>query len=85
MMDMLRCMFFFRAYWEFELTAEHVPGERNVAADAVSCNNLSLFFQVLPGASPQPTPVSQSLIDLLVVHRPDWTSPNGITLFKNCF
>ena len=84
LMHLIRCMFFFRAYWGFELRAEHVPGEQNVAADAISRNNLSLFSQVLPGASPQPCPIPQSLVELLIVQRPDWTSPSWTALFKNC-
>ena len=83
-MHLLRCMFFFRAYWGFELRAEHIAGEKNVAADAISRNNLSLLFQVWPDTSPQPTAIPQTLVDLLVVRRPDWTSPSWVTLFRNC-
>ena len=47
----IRCMFFLCVYWGFDLRAEHIPGDKNVAVDAVSRNNLFLFFQVLPGAA----------------------------------
>ena len=84
LMHLLRCMFFFRAHWGFELRVEHVPGEQNVAADAVSRNNFSLFFQVWPDASPQPLPIPQALVDLLIIQCPDWTSPSWTALFRNC-
>ena len=38
------CLFFISAKWSFEVTASHVAGETNVAADALSRNNLPRFF-----------------------------------------
>ena len=70
LMHLIRCMFFFRAYWGFKLIADHVPGEQNVAADVISRNNLSLFSQVLPEASPQLCPIPRSLVELLIVQFP---------------
>ena len=83
-MHLMRCVFFFRAFWGFDLRAEHVPGERNVAADALSRDNLALFFQVSPTATKEPTAVPQALIDMLVVQCPDWTSPSWVALFRSC-
>ena len=67
MMHLMRCLFFIRAYWGIDLWAVHIPGEQNVAADAISRGNLSTLFQVSPQVSPLPTVVPQSLHDLLVV------------------
>ena len=76
MMYLMRCLFFIRAYWGIDLWAVHIPGEQNVAADAISRGNLSTLFQVSPQVSPLPTVVPQSLHNLLVVQQPDWTSPS---------
>ena len=83
-MHLMRCVFFFRAFWDFNLRAEHVLGEKNVAADALSRDNLALFFQVSPMATREPTTVPQALIDMLVVQCPDWTSPSWVALFRSC-
>lgn len=78
--DMMHCLFFIQPYWGFQLRAEHIPGENNVAADAISCGNPSLFFPVSPRASPIP----QSLHELLVVQQPDSTLPSWVALLRNC-
>ena len=84
MMHLMRCLFFIRAYWGIGMRAEHIPGEQNTAADAISRGNLSTLFQVSPQASPLPTAVPQSLLDLLVAQQPDWTSPSWVSLFRSC-
>ena len=61
----------FFAFWDFDLRAEHVPGEENVAADALSRDNLALFFQVSPMATREPVTVLQALNDMLVGQCPD--------------
>ena len=84
MMHLMHCLFFIRAYWGIDLWAVHIPGEQNVAADAISHGNLSTLFQVSPQVSPLPTVVPQSLHDLLVVQQLDWTSPSWVSLFRSC-
>ena len=59
--------------------AEHVPGNANIIADALSRNNLPLFFSLAPQV-PQ-TQVSPALIELLVTTRPDWGSQDWTSLF----
>ena len=83
-MHLMHCVFFFHAYGGFNLRAEQVPGEGNLAADALSHDNLALFFQVSPTASPEQTSVPQALTDMLVVHCQDWKSPIWVTLFRSC-
>ena len=84
MMHLLRCLFFISAYWGFELRVEHIPGERNVAADAISRGNMHLLFQVCPNALPQASPIPPALIQLLVMQCPDWMSHSWVRLFKSC-
>ena len=45
---MLRCLFFLEARFDVLLSAKHVPGVENGAADSISRNNLPLFFNLLP-------------------------------------
>ena len=83
-MHLMRCLFFSRAFWDSDLRAEQVPREENVAADALSRDNLALFFQVSPMATREPVIVPQALIDILVGQCPDWTSPSWVALFRSC-
>ena len=40
---LLHCLYFYSAFFHFRFSAEHVPGVLNVAANALSRNNLLLF------------------------------------------
>ena len=82
MMHMLRCMFFVAAYHDIHIHATHIPGVENTAADALSRNNLLIFLQAVPDASPLPTPIPQALVDLVVREHPDWSSPRWAQLFS---
>ena len=84
LMQLLRCLFFIKAYFEISLSAIHIKGEDNVGADAISRNNLHVSFAQVPQADPYPTPIPKSALDLLVLQQPDWLSPNWSQLFKNC-
>ena len=70
---MLRCLFFLEAKFDVLLTASHVPGVENGAADSISRNNLHLFFNLLPQAHREPDPVPMGLIQRLIIDSP-WTS-----------
>ena len=54
LMHLLRCLYFYAAYYKFEFVAHHVPGASNTAADAISRNNLSLFMLTLTPPYPAP-------------------------------
>ena len=83
-MHLMRCLFFFTASWNITVHATHIAGKENVAADALSRDNLPLFFQVVPqAASRRATPIPEELLDILVHQRPDWTSPAWRRLFVN--
>ena len=76
---LLRCFYFYAAFFQFEYGSEHVPGVLNVAADALSRNNLQLFSSLIPQATPSAVPIP--LLDLLIFQRPDWGSQAWINLF----
>ena len=50
LMHLLRCLVFYAAWYHFDFVAEHAPGTHNVAADALSRNNLTLFSSLFPQA-----------------------------------
>ena len=84
MMHLLRCLFFISEHHHFLVEAVHLPGKRNIAADALSRNNASQFLQVVPEAQKQPTPVPEQALRLLVVEQPDWMSSSWTELFVAC-
>lgn len=67
------------ALFQFHYSVEHVLGVFIVATDALSRDNLLLFSHLLPQALPSQVP--PSLLDLLLVRKPDWGSPLWIVLF----
>ncbi len=58
------------------LSCVHVPRVLNVAADALSRDNLPLFISLVPQA-PQFT-IPPALVKLLITTRPDWGHPTGL-------
>lgn len=78
-MHLLRCFVFYAAVHHFTFTAEHIAGANNTAADAISRDNLTLFASLFPQV--QQTPISQSILDILVEKRPDWGSASWTNLF----
>ena len=84
-MHLMRCLTFFLSYYDIVLFAEHLPGKDNIAADALSWNNLPLFHQQVNHAAKLPTQLPQELILALVVHQPDWTSEKLESLVQHYF
>ena len=80
---LLRCLFFYAAHYHFSIRAVHIAGQTNILADALSRNNLAMFFSSFPQASPYPTPVSPAAIAMAVSPSLDWTSPDWKQLFLN--
>ena len=72
--NLARCLAFITAKLDFHVVASHIKGAHNIRADALSRDNLSLFHSLHPQAEQEGTPVPQSLLDLLIVSKPDWTS-----------
>ena len=63
----------------------HIKGAHNVRADALSSHNLSLFHLLRPQAKQEGAPVLQSLLDLLILSKPDWTSKRWTELWTATF
>ena len=84
-MQLLRCLFFIRAYYQIDLGATHIPGVENTLADAISRNNLPLLFSQVPGTVGQQSPVSPALLELLTNQHLDWTSHDWTRQFSTCF
>ena len=58
-----------------------MPGVSNVAADALSRNNIVLFSSLVKQASR--TQIPAELMNLLVSCQPDWGSPTWTRLFTS--
>ena len=84
LMQLLRGLHFVKAHFDISMKAVHIPGQKNVLADAISRDKLPLFLTQAPGANKVPTSIPASLVDLLVVKQPDWTSLNWSRLFTDC-
>ena len=82
-MHLMRCLFFFLAQYKCTLRATHIQGCRNIAADALSRNNLNVFRQQVPIAKRLPSPLQPELVKLLVTTRPDWMSTEWKRLFAS--
>ena len=83
LMRFIGCLFIAAAHWQLLVHAVHVAGEENIAADALSRDNMHLFFQVAPQAYRSPTPIPPAVLELLVEYQPDWLSPVWVKLFRN--
>ena len=79
-MHFLRCLPFYAANYRFTFEAAHIPGTQNVAADAISRNNIPLFLSLQPQA-PQ-VMIPQSVMELLITRQPDWGSHTWTHLFN---
>lgn len=73
MAHMLRCLFFLEAKFDITLTASHVAGVENGAADAISRNKLDAFFALLPQAQQMACRVPKGLVGRLLGQQ-NWTS-----------
>ena len=81
MMNLLRCFSFYAAYFRFHFTARYVPGVLNTATDAISRDNLTLFFSLVPQAPHFILP--PALKQLLVETRPDRGSQDWTQLLTH--
>ena len=84
MMQLMRTLFFMAAHFNVQIRTVHVRGASNIPADALSCNDLPRFLQVVPDAVQYLSPIPQGLVDLLVRENPDWTSARLAQLFSDC-
>lgn len=81
-MQLLRCLWFFKAHYDLDLVCEHIPGSSNNTADHLSRNNIQAFRSMNPDASHCPTPLPCELLRITDAPGPDWTSPVFRALFS---
>ncbi len=71
-MQLRRCLAYLMAMNQFSLKATHIQGARNVAADALSRNDLSRFRMCCPQTQQQGSPIPAGLLDTLLLTESDW-------------
>jgi len=81
-MHLLRCLWFFSAYFGIRISASHIPGVVNVAADQLSRNKSAAFLQENPHTSSIPVTIPTPLLKLVSPQMQDWTSPSFVRHFK---
>ena len=69
---LLRCLWFFTTIFDIDLTATHIAGVTNDAADLPSRNHIRQFPTARPKASQLPTLVSPLLLSLITPQQLDW-------------
>ena len=74
--NLMRCLTFLSAVYQFKLLATHVRGIHNILADALSRNNLHLFHSLNPQADERATPIPEAVLNLVLLQEPDWTTRN---------
>lgn len=69
-MHLISFLAFIAGKLDFHIEATHIRGADN---DALSQNNLPLFQSLYPQADPEVHPIPESLIDILILSKQDWT------------
>ncbi len=72
--NLVRCLSFLAATYEFRMSAVHLRGIHNTLADALSRNNLNLFRSLHPQANRDAVPIPTAALDLILLQEPDWTT-----------
>ena len=78
-MQLMRSLFLFTAKHNLILSAQHILGADNGAADALSRNDKNSFLIQVAGARRDPTPIPPDLLEALL-HPQDWTSQSWTRL-----
>ena len=82
-MHLLKYLRIFIAYFDIELSVEHIPGTVNCTADQLSRNQMQSFFLLHPQVSPLPVPLPPHLLQLVAVQDLDWTSTGFSRIFRD--
>ena len=80
---LLRCLFFFKAHYEFEHQARHIAGSCNSAADALSRDKVTEFFSLCPQAHRSAAVIPSALSELLLDPALNWISGRWKLLFQS--
>lgn len=83
LMHLLCCLTFFEAKFSMRLIAMHVAGVHNMLADDLSTNRLSSFLRAVDMSLTGQCIPPQPLLDMLINHKPDWTSLAWRRMFKS--
>ena len=75
-MHYTRLLYLLGAVFNFSFKSVHIAGRDNVAADAISCNNSSLFLQITPAAERFPIPIPAEVKTAICQIAPNWMSEN---------
>jgi len=70
--NLMKCLTFLSAVYEFSVGAIHLAGVHNTSADALSRNNLPMFRILNPQANQGTTAVPAMVLDLILLQEPDW-------------
>ena len=81
-MQLLHCLWFFTAYYDIALSANHIPGACNMTADQLSRNCMTTFFSMNPDASTVSIPLPAPILHIISPDGSDWTSPDFCKLFS---
>ena len=78
LVQLLQCLFFYSARFQFHFSATHIPSVHNVVADAISRNSCNLLSSLIPQAQQIGVPVS---VAAFLLSLPDWGSQDWISQF----
>ena len=81
LMHLVRLFVFYASYYDFWFTASHIPGVTNTYVDALSQNNITLFFSRVPWAPKDPTEIPDQLIHLVSLNQ-TWISTAWMELSR---
>ena len=81
-MHLLRCIWFFTAFFDMQIMAIHIPGAENNSADMLSRNQATQFLRRHPQASRLPTLLPPPLLHIVSPLKPDWTSSSFLKHLK---
>lgn len=82
LMQLLRCLFFVAARFEFWFAAIHIEGKSNTVADAISRGDMGRCRALMPNLQVSPSVVPQVFLEL--IRHPEWTSQDWVQRFRCC-
>ena len=82
-MQLRRCLAYLMAMNQFSIRASHIQGTLNIAADALSRNDVLLFRGCYPQAQQQGSLIPAGLLDTLLLREPDWTQKDWMELWTS--
>ena len=82
-MHLLRCLWFFSAFFEITIRAAYISGALNTATDKLSRNQAAQFLCSYFNASHIPTQIQTPLLQIVSPMRLDWTSQAFMHHFRH--